>query len=142
MMAAQYREHPETGERLMRRTRPATVRYKGHETIVDLPGWYPEGDGDGIVNARDMRVLDRALNGLKAAVDDVPAPDEVRRIRRRLGLTQRLAGDLLGGGARAFQKYEAGDVVVSRPMANLLRLLDRDPSRLAELRASTDIRQC
>lgn len=127
------RYHSETGQSLKRDARPATVRYKNHAMTVDLPGWYPDGEGDGIVDARDMRVLDRAMNQLKAEVEGVPAPAEIRRIRRRLGLTQRRAGALLGGGERAFQKYESGDVVVSRPMANLLRLLDRDPARLAEI---------
>jgi HTH-type transcriptional regulator/antitoxin MqsA len=78
-------------------------------------------------------VLDRAFNELKAAAEGLPTPDDVRRIRRRLHLSQRNASEVLGGGPRAFQKYESGEVVVSRPMANLLLLLDRDPSRLKEL---------
>ncbi len=55
-------------------------------------------------------------------------PDEVRAIRRSLGLTQEQAGELIGGGPRAFQKYEAG---ISKPAAaavRLLRVLDADPS--------------
>ena len=60
-------------------------------------------------------------------------PDAVAKIRKRLKLTQRRAGKILGGGVRAFQRYEAGTVVVSQPMSNLLILLDREPRRLAEL---------
>jgi len=37
------------------------------------------------------------------------------------------------GGPRAFQKYESGKQQVSVPMANLLRLLKKDPRRLVEL---------
>jgi len=59
--------------------------------------------------------------------------DEVARIRGKLGLSQRRASLLLGGGYRSFQKYEAGTQVVSVPMSHLLRLLDNYPSRLAEL---------
>ena len=36
------------------------------------------------------------------------SPDEIRAIREGLGLTQVEAGELLGGGPRAFTKYEAG----------------------------------
>jgi HTH-type transcriptional regulator/antitoxin MqsA len=60
----------------------------------------------------------------------------VRAIRLRLKLSQRKAGEILGGGPRSFQKYESGEVLVSRPMTQLLRLLERDPKRLKELMAS------
>ncbi len=70
---------------------------------------------------------------LRARVEGVLSPREVASIRERLKLSQRRAGDLLGGGPRAFQKYESGEQQVSVPMANLLRLLAKDPRRLAEL---------
>ena len=57
-------------------------------------------------------------------------------MREALGLSQRKAGEILGGGPRAFQKYESGKQAVSVPMSHLLRLLARDPSRLKELEAT------
>jgi HTH-type transcriptional regulator/antitoxin MqsA len=80
-----------------------------------------------------MAAADRALVELKAESQGVLKPDAVRAIRLKLKLSQRKAGELLGGGPRAFQKYESGEVIVSRPMTQLLRLLMRDPSRLNEL---------
>jgi hypothetical protein len=41
--------------------RPFTVTYKGESLVVDLPGYYPNGDGDGVVVGDDMRVVDEAL---------------------------------------------------------------------------------
>ncbi len=61
------------------------------------------------------------------------APEDIRRIRERLGLTQVEAGELLGGGLRAFQKYESGKVAPAAPTANLLRLLEADPRTLEAL---------
>jgi transcriptional regulator with XRE-family HTH domain len=61
------------------------------------------------------------------------SPADVRRIREGLGLTQAEAGELLGGGIRAFQKYESGAVNPSATAANLLRLLANDPSALMRL---------
>ena len=58
----------------------------------------------------------------------------VAEIRKGLGLSQRVASQLLGGGIRAFQRYESGAVTVSGAMSNLLMLLESDPSRLDELR--------
>jgi HTH-type transcriptional regulator / antitoxin MqsA len=128
------RIHPETGVKLKRAVRPFTVRYEGREKVVSLPGWYPiRKDGEGLHVNNDMDVVDRALVELKAEAHGVLKPDEVRAIRQRLKLSQRKAGEILGGGPRAFQKYESGEVLVSRPMTQLLRLLDRDPRRLREL---------
>ena len=55
------------------------------------------------------------------------------QVREKLRLSQGRAGEVLGGGPRAFQKYESGKQAVSVPMSNLLRLLARDPSRLREI---------
>jgi len=131
---AEFRTHPETGEKLKRDVRPFVVRFRDRQRIVQLPGWYPaHKSGDGVLEGDDMAVVDRALVELKAETQDVLKPNQVRAIRLRLKLSQRKAGEVLGGGPRAFQKYESGEVLVSRPMTQLLRLLDRDPKRLREL---------
>ena len=134
-MQEKTRIHPETGKLLKRGTRSTVIRYRGLERVVNLPGWYPEDGDDGIISGPDARMADAALHDMKAEIANLPKPDEIRRIRQRLKLSQRRAGELLGGGPRAFQKYESGEVVVSRPMANLLLLLERDPSRLKEIMA-------
>lgn len=61
------------------------------------------------------------------------APEEIRAVREGLGLTQVEAGELLGGGPRAFTKYEAGTVRPAAAVVNLLRLLEADPAALATL---------
>jgi HTH-type transcriptional regulator/antitoxin MqsA len=127
------RVHPETGAILRRGVQRRKLDYKGVEREFDLPGWWPADDGDGVLEAADLKVMDKAFQELRAEAAEQLKAGEVRRIRTRLKLSQRRAGEILGGGPRAFQKYESGEVVVSRPMANLLLLLDRDPSRLKEL---------
>jgi HTH-type transcriptional regulator/antitoxin MqsA len=77
-----------------------------------------------------MKVSDRVLNRLKARTDKLPEPEEIRRIRRKLRLTQERAGQLIGGGPRAFQKYETGDLLPSRAVSSALALLDHDSSAL------------
>jgi HTH-type transcriptional regulator/antitoxin MqsA len=125
--------HPETGAVLKRGVRRKMLDYKGVQRAFDLPGWWPADGGDGVLEPADLKVSSRAFDELRTEVASLPQPDEIRRIRQRLKLSQRRAGELLGGGPRAFQKYESGVVVVSRPMANLLLLLDREPSRLEEI---------
>ena len=62
-------------------------------------------------------------------------PEEIRRIRKKLRLTQAAAGELIGGGPRAFQKYETGDLLPSRAISSALALLDHDPRSLTVLEA-------
>lgn len=60
-------------------------------------------------------------------------PEEIRRIRKKLKLTQETAGRLIGGGPRAFQKYENADVLPSRAISSALVVLDHDPEALGIL---------
>ena len=125
---------PETGRPMARGVRPMTLAYKGASVTFDMPGWYAEGVEDGVHTGEDMKVSDRRLNRLKAEVEGLLLPEEVRRVRRKLRLSQRRAGTLIGGGVNAFQKYESGEVLVSRAVSSALRLLDRDPASLDLLR--------
>lgn len=134
--AASTRLHPETGAPLTRGTRKLTLSYKSQRETVDMPGWYPEGDPSaesGIHDPHDLQASDRAINRMKAREAGLMTPEEVRQVRRKLGLTQREAGRIIGGGPNAFQKYEAGDVLLSKPADTALRLLANNPDRLSEL---------
>ena len=124
---------PETGQPMVRGVRPMTITYKGRSATFDMPGWYCEASGESIHTGKDMKVSDHELNRLKAKVEGLLLPEDVYRIRKRLGLTQKLAGQLIGGGINAFQKYESGEVLVSHAMTSALVLLDRDPSGLTVL---------
>lgn len=118
---------PITGRPMVRGTKPKTIAYKGETMTFDMPGWYCEESGESIHTGADMKVSDRALHTLKAKALNLLQPKTVRRIRKRLKLTQKDAGMLIGGGPNAFQKYENGDVLVSRGICSSLRLLDANP---------------
>ncbi len=124
---------PKTGVPMRRGMRPMTLEYKGARTTFDMPGWYCDASDESIHIGKDMKVSDRALNRLKASIDGLLLPEDIKRIRKKLHLTQEAAGELIGGGPRAFQKYEAGDLLPSRAISSALALLDRDPSGLAVL---------
>ena len=61
-------------------------------------------------------------------------PTEVKDIRSRLGLDIAEAGRIIGGGPRAFFKYEMDLVTPSAGLCNLLRLLDASPTLLKVLK--------
>lgn len=125
---------PETGQLLRRGLRPFVVSYKGFNRTVELPGYYPDDGDDGVHVGDDMAVTDAALRLLKEEVEGIPAPATIRRVRKKLKLSQREAGGLLKVGDSAFDKYERGLVEPSGPTSQLLRLLDRHPELVEELR--------
>ena len=61
-------------------------------------------------------------------------PDRIRAIRERLGFTQEEAGALLGGGPRAFTKYESGSIRPRVAAISLLRVLEAHPEAVWVLR--------
>lgn len=119
----------ECGLAMSRGIKPMTISFGGLSATFDMPGWYCSC-GEGIVTAKDMDVSDRHLNLLKARLENLVLPDEVRRIRKKLGLNQQRAGTLLGGGPNAFHKYESGEVLPSKAISNLLRVLEAMPEGL------------
>lgn len=128
---------PETGAEMHRGLRSMTLSYKGEKVNFDMPGWYCDECEESIHSGWDMKVSDRMLNALKARCEGLLEPDEIRRIRKKLHLSQENAGILIGGGPRAFQKYESGDLLPSRAISSALVLLDRDPEGLSVLKAQS-----
>jgi len=126
---------PECGGEMRFEKKPEVLSYRGHEKTIQTLGWWCTKCGEGILTGKSLVAHAKAFQGLKAEVDGVLGPKQVTEVRQALGLSQRRAGELLGGGPRAFQKYESGSQIPSVPMSHLLTLLARDPSRLEELRA-------
>jgi HTH-type transcriptional regulator / antitoxin MqsA len=125
---------PETGKPMVRDTRAMTITYKGQSATFDMPGWYCHESGESIHTAEDIKVSDAALRDLRIKVEHLLRPQEVKRIREGFGLTQREAGAIIGGGPNAFQKYEQGTVTVSKGISNFLRVLQRHPEEIDELK--------
>ncbi len=130
---------PECGGPMVWETRDDWIEYQGHRRTFNSTGWWCTKCGEGILAGEELSKGFRVHAELRAEIDGVLSPPEVRAIRERLGLSQLEAGRILGGGPRAFQKYESGATPPSVPMAQLLRLLANDPKRIEELRASGDV---
>jgi HTH-type transcriptional regulator / antitoxin MqsA len=126
---------PKTGAPMHRDVRPMTLTYKDEKITFDMPGWYCDQSDESIHTGEDMKISDRMLNLLKARSEGLLEPLEIRRIRKKLHLTQEVAGLVVGGGPRAFQKYESGDLLPSRAISSALVLLDHDPKALTVLKA-------
>ncbi len=64
------------------------------------------------------------------------SPDRIRAIRERLGLSQKEAGEVIGGGPRAFTKYESGTVKPTAAVVNFLKILEQNPDLLSGKKTS------
>lgn len=112
----------------------STYTYRGKTTIINQAGNYCDNCGEAIFNSEESEQYIRAVKSFRAQVDaDLLDPSEVKRIRKQLGLTQRQAGEVFGGGLRAFSQYERGETRQSKSTDKLLRLLDKHPELLHEL---------
>ncbi|MBF6026416.1 type II toxin-antitoxin system MqsA family antitoxin [Pseudomonas sp. P115] len=118
--------------------RSETISVKGMERRVDnLSGWECHVCGDGFWDP-DTDSADRfgeAGDELVVAARQMIGT-EMKRIRRKLHLTQKEAVELLsGGGHNAFSRYERGELLAPKTLVLLMRLLDRHPHLLADAKA-------
>jgi HTH-type transcriptional regulator/antitoxin MqsA len=124
------RIHPVTGKVLHRDVRTQMVSFGSMTRAVDVPGWYPDDDSDSIHSGEDLAESDRTFGELKAAY-----AAHVREVRKQLKLTQEEAGRIIGGGRRAFQKYESGATPPSDAAVGLIELLHRHPEDVEFLKS-------
>ena len=120
---------------LIGETRDLTYTYGGRSTVIRQSGDFCAACGEGIFTSEESEHYLAAVNAFRASVDAEPlVPTEVRRIRKKLGLSQKEAGEIFGGGIRAFSQYERGETRQGKALDKLLRLLDRHPDLLDEVR--------
>jgi HTH-type transcriptional regulator/antitoxin MqsA len=110
-----------------------TIEHEGMTATVDgLSGWRCAGCGDIEFDA-DGALRYAAAGDASVLRDRERQSKEIRRIRRKLGLTQLAAARLTGGGHNAFSRYEQGKAAPLPAVVNLFRLLDKHPELLKDL---------
>jgi len=109
------------------------ITYKNKTVKINQPGTWCSTCNEGLISPADRKATQKELQAFKASVDGLLSPDEVRRIRKKLKLTQRQASGLFGGGVNAFSRYEKGEIPIYRATSQALKLLDNHPSQLKEL---------
>ena len=121
---------------LVRATRAVPYIYKGEQTrIPSVRGDLCPKCGELVLDADEsVRVSSLMLEFNKqvnaAAVD----PDFIAKVRKKLQLDQREAAAIFGGGVNAFSRYETGRTKPPVALVKLLKVLDRHPDLLAEIR--------
>jgi HTH-type transcriptional regulator/antitoxin MqsA len=109
------------------------VEHAGLTAEIDnLSGWRCDACGEVEFDARSAKRYAAAGDRL-VQEDRERQRQDIRRIRRKLGLSQVEAARLTGGGHNAFSRYERGEATPLPAVVNLFRLLDKHPDLLKEL---------
>ena len=120
---------------MVRRKKDTVIAYRGHQTTVRaIDGWHCPACGEVEFAGKEGERYAQALEKLRLKVDAQEAAELVR-IRKKLGLSQRRAAEIAGGGVNAFSRYENGKAKPVAAVVNLFRLLDKHPELMDEIAA-------
>ena len=121
---------------LIRDTRDIAYTYKGESTIIPTVtgNFCPACDESILDAAESRRTMDLMLNFNKQVNASIVDPEFIASVRKKLALDQREAAEVFGGGVNAFSRYENGKTRPPLALVKLLRVLDRHPELLSEIR--------
>ena len=122
---------------LIRDTRDSPYVYKGESTVLPhVTGDFCPACNESILDLDETRrTMNLMLTFNKQVNGSMIDPEFIVNVRKKLNLDQREAAELFGGGVNAFSRYENGKTEPPIALVKLLKLLDRHPYLLAELRA-------
>lgn len=121
---------------LIHDTRDVSYVYKGEVTVLPkVTGDFCPDCNESVLDADESRrtmnlmlAFNRQVNG--SLLD----PEFIVRVRKKLNLDQREAAELFGGGVNAFSRYENGKTKPPLALVQLLKILDRHPDLLGEVK--------
>jgi HTH-type transcriptional regulator/antitoxin MqsA len=118
-------------------TRSLPYTYKGQTiAIPKVKGHYCSRCGEFTLDAAEtLRVSTAMLAFNKEVNNQLVDPEFIVRVRRKLALDQRQAAEIFGGGVNAFSRYEKGKIKPPLALVKLLKLLDRHPELLREVKS-------
>jgi HTH-type transcriptional regulator/antitoxin MqsA len=123
---------------LIRDTRDLPYTYKGESTAIPAvkADFCPASDE----SITDLGETERVMRAMQAFNKEVNAgivdPAFIIQVRKKLDLGQREAAEIFGGGVNAFSRYENGKTKPPLALVKLLKLLDRHPDLLHEIKAT------
>jgi HTH-type transcriptional regulator/antitoxin MqsA len=112
--------------------------YKGETTeIAAVTGEFCESCGEMVLDAAESRRVSAAMLAFHQEVNaESVDPAFIVGVRKKLALDQREAAEIFGGGVNAFSRYENGKTKPPLALVKLLRVLEKHPDLLDEVRAA------
>ena len=123
---------------LVHDTRDQPYTYKGETTVLSaVSGDFCTACGESILNSEESRrIMDMMLEFHKQVNAAIVDPSFIAEIRKKLHLDQREAAEIFGGGVNAFSRYETGKTKPPLSLVKLLKVLDKHPELLSEVKAA------
>lgn len=124
------------GAELIHDTRDLPCTYKGETTVIPaVTGDFCPACAESVLDATES---DRVMREMRAFAKQVNAaivdPAFIAGVRKKLALDQREAAEIFGGGVNAFSRYETGKTKPPLALVKLLKVLDRHPELIDEVR--------
>lgn len=129
---------PLCGEaKLAHNTRDLPYTYKGESTVIPaVTGDFCPACGEVILDATESARTSALMLDFNRQVNAcIVDPEFIIRVRKKLALDQREAAEIFGGGVNAFSRYENGKTKPPLALVKLLKVLERHPDLLAEIKA-------
>ena len=123
---------------LVHDTRDLPYTYKGETTILpQATGDFCPACGESVLDAAESRrTMNLMLEFNKQVNASIVDPEFIASVRKKLDLDQKEAAEIFGGGVNAFSRYENGKTKPPLALVKLLKVLDRHPDLLDEVRAA------
>ena len=118
--------------------RDMPYNYKGESTTLpSVTGDFCPSCGEAVLDFRESARIGTLMIEFNKEVNaSIVAPDFIATVRKKLELDQREAAEIFGGGVNAFSRYETGKTKPPLALVNLLKVLDRHPDLLNEVRTA------
>jgi HTH-type transcriptional regulator/antitoxin MqsA len=124
--------------KLVHDTRDMPYTYKGESTVIPaVTGEFCRACGEAVLNMAESARMSAAMLEFNKEVNaSIVDPAFIASVRKKLALDQREAAEIFGGGVNAFSRYENGKTKPPLALVKLLKVLDRHPDLLNEIRAA------
>jgi HTH-type transcriptional regulator/antitoxin MqsA len=123
---------------LVHDARDIPYTYKGESTTIPgVTGDFCPACGEAILDAAEsVRSSAMMLDFNKQVNASIVDPEFIASVRKKLALDQREAAEIFGGGVNAFSRYENGKTKPPLALVKLLKILERHPDLLAEVKTA------
>lgn len=121
---------------LIHDTRDVPYAYKGEETVLPaIEGDFCPACGEIILDMANSTRASSLMGEFNKQVNAASVdPEFILSVRKKLALDQKEAAEIFGGGVNAFSRYENGKTRPPLALVKLLKVLDRHPDLLSEVR--------
>lgn len=120
---------------LVQKTDTLSFTYKGQTYFHTAAGDYCKNCDEMFFEPEELDKCAQGFEEFKKQLNkSLYDPDFIKSIRKKLGLSQKEAGVIFGGGVNVFSRYEHGKAMPQKSLLLLLKLLDKNPALYQQIK--------